>query len=54
MSFVERSLGKKVRFLLPSLKLKSSRDKDQTTIEQMVHEFLMNLGGYTAARLWGH
>jgi hypothetical protein len=56
MSFHEVPLGKNVRFLLPSLKLKQP-SADGETIEQCVHLFLMeNFGGYTAtsANLFGY
>lgn len=48
MKFREQSLGKTVRFLLPSLKLKQPGRKARTA-EEEVHEFLVaNFGGYTA------
>ncbi len=56
MAFFEKPLGKNVRFLLPSLKLKQPCDGG-ITVEQSVHEFLMaNFGGYTAtaANLFGY
>lgn len=56
MGYVEKPLGKNVRFLLPSLKLKQPCTAG-TTVEQLVHEFLMrNFGGYTAtaANLFGY
>jgi hypothetical protein len=56
MSFHETPLGKNVRFLLPSLKLKQTSTNGDT-IEQCVHHFLMeNFGGYTAtsANLFGY
>lgn len=56
MDYHETPLGKNVRFLLPSLKLKQ-RSKNGDTIEQCVHYFLMeNFGGYTAtsANLFGY
>lgn len=58
MAFFEQSLGKNVRFLLPSLKLKQPCPGGMgITVEQSVHEFLMaNFGGYTAtaANLFGY
>jgi hypothetical protein len=56
MAYHETPLGKNVRFLLPSLKLKQPSDNGDT-IEQGVHLFLMeNFGGYTAtsANLFGY
>ena len=56
MDYHETPLGKNVRFLLPSLKLKQ-RSANGDTIEQCVHFFLMeNFGGYTAtsANLFGY
>jgi len=56
MDYHETPLGKNVRFLLPSLKLKQPSDNGET-IEQCVHHFLMeNFGGYTAtsANLFGY
>jgi hypothetical protein len=56
MDYHETPLGKNVRFLLPSLKLKQPSDNGDT-IEQCVHLFLMeNFGGYTAtsANLFGY
>lgn len=56
MAYFEKSLGKNVRFLLPSLKLKQPCAGGMT-VEQSVHEFLMaNFGGYTAtaANLFGY
>lgn len=56
MGYVEKPLGKNVRFLLPSLKLKLPCSKG-VTIEQTVHEFLMeHFDGYTAtaANLFGY
>ncbi len=48
MDYREKDLGKTVRFLLPSLKLKE-RCTSGETIEQSVHEFLVeNFNGYTA------
>jgi hypothetical protein len=56
MAYFEKPLGKNVRFLLPSLKLKQPCPGGMT-VEQSVHEFLMgNFGGYTAtaANLFGY
>ncbi len=56
MNYHETPLGKNVRFLLPSLKLKQP-SSDGETIEHCVHVFLMeNFGGYTAtsANLFGY
>lgn len=56
MGYVEKPLGKNVRFLLPSLKLKQPCLAGKT-IEQKVHEFLMqHFDGYTAtaANLFGY
>jgi len=56
MDYREKSLGKNVRFLLPSLKLKEPCDSGET-IEQSVHVFLMErFGGYTAtaANVFGY
>ncbi len=56
MAYFEKPLGKNVRFLLPSLKLKQPC-RNGITVEQSVHEFLMtNFGGYTAtaANLFGY
>jgi hypothetical protein len=48
MDYREKALGKNVRFLLPSLKLKVPCDSGET-IEQSVHAFLVEkFGGYTA------
>ena len=48
MDHREKPLGKTVRFLLPSLKLKE-RCSGGETIEQSVHEFLISrFNGYTA------
>ena len=48
MDFREQALGKNVRFLLPSLKLKEPCP-DGGTIEQSVHSYLVeHFGGYTA------
>ncbi len=48
MDYREKPLGKTVRFLLPSLKLKQ-RCSGGETIEQSVHEFLVErFNGYTA------
>lgn len=49
MDYYEQPLGKNVRFLLPSLKLKEPCP-GAGTIEQSVHNFLVqNFGGYTAS-----
>ncbi|MDP9038840.1 MAG: hypothetical protein M3O02_06120 [Acidobacteriota bacterium] len=49
MKVRERRLGRSIRFLLPSLKLKQ-RLPGGGTIEQEVHGFLVErFGGYTAA-----
>lgn len=56
MAYFEKPLGKNVRFLLPSLKLKQPC-RGGMTVEQSVHEFLMaHFGGYTAtaANLFGY
>jgi hypothetical protein len=56
MGYHETPLGKNVRFLLPSLKLKQPSTNGDT-IEQCVHVFLMeSFGGYTAtsANLFGY
>ncbi len=56
MEYHETPLGKNVRFLLPSLKLKQPTANGDT-IEQCVHLFLMeHFGGYTAtsANLFGY
>ena len=56
MAYFEKPLGKNVRFLLPSLKLKQPCPGG-ITVEQSVHEFLMaHFGGYTAtaANLFGY
>ena len=56
MDYHEKPLGKNVRFLLPSLKLKQPTANGDT-VEQTVHHFLMeNFGGYTAtsANLFGY
>lgn len=56
MEFREKSLGKNVRFLLPSLKLKQPADGGET-VEARVHQFLLErFGGYTAtaANLFGY
>lgn len=56
MGYVEKPLGKNVRFLLPSLKLKQPCPAG-ITVEQSVHEFLMqHFQGYTAtaANLFGY
>jgi hypothetical protein len=48
MNYWEKALGKNVRFLLPSLKLKEPCESGET-IEHSVHAFLMErFGGYTA------
>jgi hypothetical protein len=55
MDYHEKPLGKNVRFLLPSLKLKRPCG-DGETVEQSVHLFLIeHFGGYTAtsANLFG-
>lgn len=49
MDYYEQPLGKNVRFLLPSLKLKEPCPGGGT-IEQSVHAFLVeHFGGYTAS-----
>ena len=49
MDYREQPLGKNVRFLLPSLKLKEPC-AGGGTIEQSVHNFLVeHFGGYTAS-----
>src|SRR5947208_2761114 len=49
MEPVERSLGTRAAFLLPSLKLKGQYDSN-CTFEQEIHRFLMTtFEGYTAA-----
>jgi hypothetical protein len=56
MGHREKPLGKNVRFLLPSLKLKEPCDSGET-VEQSVHIYLMeHFGGYTAtsANLFGY
>ena len=56
MAYFEKPLGKNVRFLLPSLKLKQPCPGG-ITVEQSVHDFLMqHFGGYTAtaANLFGY
>ncbi len=56
MAYHEKPLGKNVRFLLPSLKLKQPCPAG-STVEQTVHEFLMtHFGGYTAtsANMFGY
>ncbi len=56
MDYHETPLGKNVRFLLPSLKLKQP-SANGDTVEQCVHVFLMeHFGGYTAtsANLFGY
>ena len=48
MTYHEKALGKNVRFLLPSLKLKEPCESGET-VEQSVHGFLVErFGGYTA------
>ena len=57
MAYFEKPLGKNVRFLLPSLKLKQPCPGGGNTVEQSVHDFLMeHFGGYTAtaANLFGY
>ena len=57
MAYFEKPLGKNVRFLLPSLKLKQPCPVGGNTVEQSVHDFLMeHFGGYTAtaANLFGY
>jgi len=56
MAYYERSLGKNVRFLLPSLKLKEPCSYGET-VEHSVHTFLLKrFGGYTAtaANVFGY
>jgi hypothetical protein len=56
MDYHETPLGKNVRFLLPSLKLKHPSNTGET-IEHCVHTFLIeHFGGYTAtsANLFGY
>jgi hypothetical protein len=56
MGYKEKSLGKNVRFLLPSLKLKEPSGTGDT-VEHTVHLFLMErFGGYTAtaANVFGY
>lgn len=56
MDHREQALGRNVRFLLPSLKLKEPCASGET-VEQKLHAFLMeNFGGYTAtsANLFGY
>ena len=56
MNYREKPLGKNVRFLLPSLKLKEPCASGET-VEQSVHVFLMErFGGYTAtaANVFGY
>jgi hypothetical protein len=56
MDHREKALGKNVRFLLPSLKLKEPCGNGET-VEQSVHEYLLkHFGGYTAtsANLFGY
>jgi hypothetical protein len=55
MAMREKSLGKNVSFLLPSLKLKNESGGE--TLERRVHTFLLeNFGGYTAtaANVFGY
>lgn len=55
MSYAETIMGRNVRFLLPSLKLKQ-RSRTGGTLEDKVHRHLVqNFGGYTAttANLFG-
>jgi hypothetical protein len=55
MSYFEKSLGRNVRFLLPSLKLKQP-GKHGNSLEDDVHRYLVDeFGGYTAtsANLFG-
>lgn len=56
MDYHEKPLGKNVRFLLPSLKLKQPSSNGHS-VEHCVHVFLMeHFGGYTAtaANLFGY
>jgi len=56
MDYHEKPLGKNVRFLLPSLKLKQP-SANGSSVEHCVHVFLMeHFGGYTAtaANLFGY
>jgi hypothetical protein len=56
MKSLERSLGTRAAFLLPSLKLKGYAD-GESTFEQAVHAFLLsNFDGYTArsSNLFGY
>jgi hypothetical protein len=56
MAYKEKELGKNVRFLLPSLKLKEPCGNGET-VEHSVHLFLMErFGGYTAtaANVFGY
>jgi len=56
MKPMERSLGVRAAFLLPSLKLKGVADGG-STIEQSVHQFLLaHFDGYTAtsSNLFGY
>ena len=49
MKPVERSLGTRAAFLLPSLKLKGLTAAEGPTFEQSVHNFLLtHFDGYTA------
>ena len=56
MNYREQALGRNVKFLLPSLKLKEPCPSGET-VEQSVHAYLMeHFGGYTAtsANLFGY
>jgi hypothetical protein len=56
MDHREKALGRNVRFLLPSLKLKEPCESGET-VEQSVHVYLLeHFGGYTAtsANLFGY
>jgi hypothetical protein len=56
MDHREKALGRNVRFLLPSLKLKEPCASGET-VEQSVHAYLLeHFGGYTAtsANLFGY
>ena len=49
MGIREKSMGRIVRFLLPSLKLKQAGEPGRT-VEEDVHSFLVEqFGGYTAS-----
>jgi hypothetical protein len=55
LNYSEKPLGKNVRFLLPSLKIRHPSANGET-VEQCVHVYLMeHFGGYTAtaANLFG-